>query len=153
MVISVGDGQRIAEALPGIGALLERPLITLEGVRVLKRDGKRFGLPATDGPLQKLMLYASEQAQHDGHPLYLELLRRLRSAGAAGATSLRGIWGYHGDHPPHGDTLWQLRRRVPVVTVVVDTPERIADWFAIADELTQASGLVTSEMVPAAPLS
>jgi PII-like signaling protein len=153
MVISVGDGQRIAEALPRIGALLERPLITLEGVRVLKRDGKRFGLPATDGPLQKLMLYASEQAQHDGHPLYLELLRRLRSAGAAGATSLRGIWGYHGDHPPHGDTLWQLRRRVPVVTVVVDTPERIADWFAIADELTQASGLVTSEMVPAAPLS
>ena len=63
---------------------------------------------------QKLMVYACEQSRHDGRPLHIELLRRLREAGAAGATSLRGIWGYHGDHTPHGDTFWQLRRRVPV---------------------------------------
>ena len=67
--------------------------------------------------------------------------------GAAGATSLRGIWGYHGDHAPHGDTFSQLRRRVPVVTIVIDTPERCAEWFAIADELTRETGLVTSELV------
>ena len=89
-----------------------------------------------------------EQAHHDGHPLYVSLLRRLRAAGAAGATSLRGIWGYHGDHTPHGDTLWQLRRRVPVVTVVVDTPERTKRWFEIVDEVTADTGLVTSEAVP-----
>ena len=76
-------------------------------------------------------------------------MRALRDAGAAGATSLRGIWGYHGDHEPHGDTFWQLRRRVPVLTVIVDTPDRIRDWFAIVDELTDETGLVTSEMVPA----
>ena len=149
MVISVGDGQRIASVLPG----LEQRLVTLERVRLLKRDGRRFGEPATDGALQKLMVYAGEQAQHDGHPLYLQLLRRLRAAGAAGATSLRGIWGYHGDHDPHGDTLWQLRRRVPVVTVIVDTPERIAEWFAIVDEVTSQTGLVTSEGIPSAPLA
>ena len=62
---------------------------------------------------------------------------------------LRGVWGYHGDHEPHGDSLWQLRRRVPVVTVIVDTPERIRRWFAIVDELTAETGLVTSEQVPA----
>lgn len=70
-------------------------------------------------------------------------------AGAAGAPSLPGIWGYHGDHEPHGDVFWQLRRRVPVVTVIVDTPERIRRWFAIVDEVTDEAGLVTSEMVPA----
>ena len=75
------------------------------------------------------------------------LLRRLRRAGAAGATCLRGIWGYHGDHAPHGDSLWQLRRRAGVVTVIVDTPDRIGEWFAIADELTAGAGLVTGEIV------
>jgi PII-like signaling protein len=157
MVIAVGDGHRIAGVLPHVGATLTRPLITLERVRVCKRDGHKLAeprqLPGSDpsglGVWQKLIIYAGEQVRHDGHPLYAQLVRALRDAGAAGATSLRGVWGYHGDHRPHGDSFWQLRRRVPVLTVVVDTPERIRRWFAIVDELTDETGLVTSEMVPA----
>jgi PII-like signaling protein len=38
---------------------------------------------------------------------------------------------------------------VPVLTVVVDSPERIAASFAVVDELTGNHGVVTSEMVPA----
>jgi PII-like signaling protein len=38
---------------------------------------------------------------------------------------------------------------VPVLTVVVDTPARIRRWFGIVDELTDETGLVTCEMVPA----
>jgi PII-like signaling protein len=38
---------------------------------------------------------------------------------------------------------------VPVVTTIVDTPERIQRWFRIVDECTDRAGLVTSEMVPA----
>ena len=82
--------------------------------------------------------------------LHVELIRRLRAAGAGGATCLRGIWGYHGDHAPHGDKLLALRRRVPVVTVIVDEPERVRRWFDIVSEVTAESGLVTSERVPAA---
>jgi PII-like signaling protein len=147
--VSVGDRDRIAAALPKLGDVLA----TQERIRVLKRDGVRLGEPAADGPLQKLMVYVSEQAQHGGRPVYFELLRRLRAAGAAGATSLRGVWGYHGDHAPHGDSFWQLRRRVPVVTVIVDEPGRIAHWFEIVDELTAETGLVTSEMVPSGSLT
>jgi hypothetical protein len=33
--------------------------------------------------------------------------------------------------------------------VIVDTPERIRAWFEIVDELTDETGVVTSEMVPA----
>ena len=98
---------------------------------------------------QKLMVYASEQARHGRSPLHVALVRRLRESGASGATCLRGVWGFHGDHAPHGDRLLQLRRHVPVVTIIVDTPERIADSFEIVDELTDEAGLVTSEMVPA----
>ncbi|MBV8940350.1 MAG: DUF190 domain-containing protein [Solirubrobacterales bacterium] len=65
------------------------------------------------------------------------------------ARRARGIWGFHGDHAPHGDRLLQLRRHVPVVTVVIDTPDRIAETFEVVDELTDEAGLVTSEMVPA----
>jgi PII-like signaling protein len=137
MIISVGDGAQIAAALPELGALVERPLLTLERVQIYKRDGERLGVPEGRN---KLMVYGSAT-------LADTLVRRLRRAGAAGATCLRGVWGYHGDHAPHGDSFWQLRRRAGVVTVIVDTPERIPDWFAIADELTAESGLVTGEIV------
>jgi PII-like signaling protein len=157
MIIAVGAGETVAALLPELGAMLARPLMTLERVRVCKRDGERLGeprhLPDSDpsglGVWQKLMVYTGENARHDGSTLYREIVRALRAAGASGATSLRGVWGYHGDHEPHGDSFWQLQRRVPVLTVVVDTPQRIREWFAIIDELTDETGLVTSEMVPA----
>jgi hypothetical protein len=38
---------------------------------------------------------------------------------------------------------------VPVLTVVVDRPEHIHRWFEIVDDLTDETGLVTSELVPA----
>jgi PII-like signaling protein len=157
MVIAIGAPQPIAAALAELRALLHEPLFTLERVRVCKRDGVRLAEPepvaASDpsglGVWQKLMVYCGEQSRHRDRPLYSELVRALRAAGAAGATSLRGVWGYHGDHEPHGDSLLALRRRVPVVTVVVDTPDRIRRWFDIVDELTAETGLVTSEQVPA----
>ncbi len=158
IVVAVGSGELIEAALGELGALLREPLATLERVRVCKRDGRLLAtpheLPGADrhglALWQKLTVYSSAASLHDGRPLGLEVVRRLRAAGAAGATTLRGIWGFHGEHAPHGDRLFQLRRRVPVVTSAIDTPERSAAWFAIIDELTTEHGLVTSEMVPAA---
>jgi PII-like signaling protein len=157
MIISVGEGARVAAALPELSTMLARPLMTVEAVRVCKRDGRRLAEPQRPAPggdsgaglWQKLMVYTSEQAQHDGAPLHAALVRRLRAEGAAGATALRGFWGYHGDHAPHGERFWSLRRHVPVVTVLVDRPDRIDRWFGIVDELTTRAGLVTSELVPA----
>jgi PII-like signaling protein len=157
MIIAVGAGEQIAAVLPDLGALLRQPLLTLERIRVCKRDGRLLApptpLPSADehglAIWQKLMIYASEQARHGRSPLHLALVRRLRETRASGATCLRGIWGFHGDHAPHGDRLLQLRRHVPMLTIIVDTPERIARSFEIVDELTDEAGLVTSEMVPA----
>jgi len=133
-------------------------MITLERVRVCKRDGELLerphALPGVDEhglPLwQKLMIYTSQSGQHNGVPIHRGLLQELRKRKAPdGATVLRGIWGFHGDHPPHGDKLLSLSRRVPVVTVIIDTPANIAESFDVVDELTRDEGLVTSEMVPA----
>ncbi len=157
MVIAVGATSRVAALVPELCGMLSRPLITLERVQVCKLDAVKLAeplhLPERDsagrGVWQKLIVYSGEQARANGQPLHDALIRELRRAGAAGATSLRGIWGYHGNHQPHGDSFWQLRRRVPIVTVIVDTPAAIRRWFAIADDLTRETGLVTSETVPA----
>ncbi|OBI41019.1 DUF190 domain-containing protein, partial [Mycobacterium colombiense] len=158
MIVAVGSGQRIGRVLPELGGLLRRPMFTLERVRVCKRDGQLLepphALPGVDEhglPLwQKLTVYTSEAAHHGGAPIHRAIVQRLRQAKTAdGATVLRGVWGFHGDHQPHGDKLLSLTRRVPVVTIVIDTPANIAESFAVIDELTRDEGLVTSEMVPA----
>jgi PII-like signaling protein len=157
MIVAIGSGAQIAEVLPELGRMLSEPLLTLERVRICKRDGRLLAtpheLPGRDesglGLWQKLTVYTSQSATHRGRPLNLELIRRLRNSDAAGVTSLRGIWGFHGEHAPHGDRLLQIRRRVPVVTTLIDTPEQIARSFEIVDELTTEHGLVISEMVPA----
>jgi PII-like signaling protein len=157
MIVAIGSGETIAGALPDLAALLPRPLFTLERTRICKRDGQLLAEPgsppATDpsglGVWQKLMVFAGERSRHEGRPLGVELIARLRESGALGATALRGIWGYHGDHEPHGERLLAIRRHVPVVTSIVDTPAQIQRAFAIVDELTSETGLVTSELVPA----
>jgi PII-like signaling protein len=157
MVVSVGSGEIMRAVIPELADLLVDPLITLERVIVLKRDGKNVAaLPDLTGEdehglavWQKLTVFASEQAHYDGHPLYVQLVRRLRGTGASGATAVRGIWGYHGDHEPHGDRFFALRRRVPIVTIAVDRPEHVRRWWPVLDEVTRDTGLVTSEVVPA----
>ena len=157
MIIAVGPGAALGAVMPEVGALLERPLLTLERVRVCKADGRRLAEPhLLSGPDDaglhtwvKLMIHADHDTRHGRRPLYVELVRRLRAARAGGATVLEGIWGYHGDRAPQGDKLLSLRRHVPTTTIVVDVPERIQRWFEIVDEVTDEGGVVTSELVPA----
>jgi PII-like signaling protein len=157
MIVAVGAQERIVGLRSRLAAMLNDPLLTLEQVRVCKRDGQLLepphALPGSDERglelWQKLTIVNSEAARHAGRALHLELIRRLRQAGAAGATAVRGIWGFHGTHAPHGDKLLSLRRHVPILTTVIDTPERIGGLFPIIDELTREQGLVTSEVVPA----
>jgi PII-like signaling protein len=157
MIQSVGESASVARALDEIAGMLSEPAMTLERVRVCKRDGVLLGEPlrppaADDAGLaywQKLVVYTSEQSRFEHQPLHSALIRRLRREGAAGATALRGQWGYHGQHQPHGEAFWSIRRHVPVLTLLLDTPENMLRWFEIVDELTAETGLVTSEIVPA----
>ncbi len=157
MVVAVGPGETVARALPVLDQLLRDPIVTLERVVVCKRDGVLLAspthLPERDaaglGIWQKLTVHAGERARYGAHPLHTELIRRLRAEGASGATSLRGAYGFSGDHAPHGDRLFRVRRRVPVLTTIVDRPDRIRGLFGIVDEVTDEAGLVTSELVPA----
>ena len=157
MVIAVGASQQIHQVIPELGALLRNPLLTLERVRVCKRDGHLLAapqsLPGADehgmALWQQLVIYTSETGRHQGQPIHSAITLALRAAGLSGATTLRGNWGFHGDHQPHGDRLLSAARRVPAVTIVIDRPDRIAAAFAIVDGLTAEHGLVTAETIPA----
>ena len=159
MVVAVGSGERIGTLLPELGALFRHPLMTVAAVRLCKRDGQLVSRPevvtaadATTAPAGmepriRLTLYVSEAARHDGQPVHNAIVRRLRSAGLGWVTSHRGIWGFQGEHAPHGDHFRPNGRHVPVVTTVIDTPERIAIAFDVIDSLTPDRGLVTAETV------
>lgn len=159
MIVALGTGEQVAAALAELNELLDQPLVTVERAQLCKRDGALLSrpraLPQQDDQgrarWQKLMIHTSETALYDGVPIHRAVVRRLLESGAAaGATVLRGVWGFSGDAEPRGDKLFQLGRHVPVTTVVVDTPDRIAAAFDIVDELTAGHGLVSAELVPSA---
>ena len=127
MIIAVGSTAQVSAAATELAAVVPNPLLTIERVRLCKRDGELFArppqLPMTDEHgrtlWQKLMVYTDEGITHDGLPLHRALVQRLlRSGTARGATVLRGIWGFTGDHKPHGDKVFQFARRVPVTTII-----------------------------------
>jgi PII-like signaling protein len=164
VALAVGERESIEATIEDLQSLIPAGLLTLKPVQVCKRDGALLSAPRLAAVndrgaslagvearplLQRLTVVTSEAATHEGRAVHLELVRRLRAAGASGATSLRGIWGFHGAHAPHGDRLLSVRRHVPVVTVLLDTPARVERLFPIVDELTAERGLVTSELVPA----
>ncbi|WP_293003141.1 DUF190 domain-containing protein [Mycobacterium sp.] len=159
MVVAIGTPAQASAAVAELGALAPGALMTIEQVRQCKREGRLLDrphrLPDTDGqgrPLwQQLTVHTSGSTTSAGAPIHRALVSRLLESGTAhGVTVLRGIWGFDGDRNPNGDKLFQLTRRTPVVTTIIDTPERIAQSFDIVDELTAQHGLVTSEMIPAA---
>jgi PII-like signaling protein len=113
MVIAVGDRDRIAPVLPELMNLLPAPLLTLE--RVASPTPERW---------TKLMACSSDRAAHQ------QLVAALRRGGAPGATTVSGFWGYRNDTPPHGDTILQVVRRVPLVTIVVAEPAAVAERYA-----------------------
>ena len=127
-VVAVGSAERVAAALGALGD----PLFTLE----------RVSAGPVGTPWEKLTLFSSEPTG-----AHLRLIRGLRSAGAAGATCLRGIWGYSNGAAPHGDRLIALRRRVPVVTTVIDVAERVEAWHGLA---AAEPGLLIREGMPSA---
>ena len=158
VITAVGAGERIAILLPELGGLFRHPLMTVAKVGLREREGEFVCRPPleADGDalaradmaaLVRLTVYTSEAARHDGQPVHQVIVRRLRSAGFSGATSVRGIWGFHRDHAPHGDHFPRRGHHLPVVTTVIDTPERMSAAFDIIDPLTATRGLVTAEAV------
>ncbi|MDI3313282.1 MAG: DUF190 domain-containing protein [Mycobacterium sp.] len=159
MIVSVGTPKQVSAAVTELTGAMPNPLLTVERIQLCKHQGELLTtpreLPTTDErgrPLwQKLMVHTTEGDTCNGAPIHREIVRRLlKSQTAQGATAVRSVWGFQGSKKPHGDRIIQLVRKVPVVTIIVDTPASIARSFKVVNELTASHGVVTCEMVPAA---
>ena len=156
MVLAVGspDAARRAaaelETLPGV------QMLTADNAQLCKVGGRLLATPdptnaGRANERQRLIVHTAASDLHDGLPAHRALIRALRDVQpTAGVTVLHGVWGFQGDGPAQSDGMFQLGRRAPVTTVMIDTADRIAAAFDVVDELTQGFGVVSTGAVPAA---
>lgn len=150
-VIAVDAASRLSAAVPALVACDAVDLVTARPIWVWKRRGRLGGTPIgvdADGWRVLSVFTADDTNWNSPHR---ELLARLRVAGAAGATVVPGRLGYARDGPLRPRRGWRGRRAAPMVTMIVDTRDRIAGWFEIVDEVTGDDGLVTCEAVHVRP--
>jgi PII-like signaling protein len=154
-VVGVGETEVLARVVPLLSEYLPRPLVELEGVALLKREGAPVDpLPSVrvsdeeyPAVWQAIAVYARHTAHVEGRTLHTELTRTLRHAAVAGATTIRGEWGFLGDDAPYGDR-FGMASHVPTYTIFIDHPAKIAAVWPLVDELTAEHGVVTSVLVP-----
>lgn len=144
--IAVGPMDALTRALHALPDVLARPVANLERIAVLKHNGEALEpLPwPTDSLWIALRVYARRS-----NTIYTTLTRRLREADAAGVTTVLGEWGFSADEHPFGDRFGTIASHVPTYTVLVDTPDRIAELWPIVDAVTGRHGVVTAALVPA----
>lgn len=149
MVISVGPPKILQGCLPSLCEVLRNPIVTLERISELQRDGQLLEPPpAGEGELAKdvwhtLRVYARQSALVNGRSLHTELTRSIREVGGAGATTILGEWGFSSDERPYGDRFGRVMSHAPTYTVYIDRPRKVAEAWPVVDDLTRAHGIVT----------
>ena len=98
------------------------------------------------GKAQRLSVYIDETVQYKHHPLYTEIVHRAHAHGMAGATVLRGIEGYGSSNHIHTTRLLSLSEDLPLIVVIIDTHERIAQFLPELDQIV-LDGMILLEEV------
>jgi hypothetical protein len=108
--------------------------------------GWKESIVKLEGPGERLTIFMGETDQHRHKPLYTEIVHRAHAAGLAGATVVRGLEGYGASRHIHTTRILSLSEDLPVVVIIIDTPERIDAFLPALDELI-TEGLVVREPV------
>ncbi len=93
-----------------------------------------------------LRIFIGESDKYDGKPLYQAIVEEARRRGMAGATVLKGSLGFGVHSRIHTAKVLRLSEDLPVVVVIIDKPERIADFLPHLDTMV-GEGLITIENV------
>jgi uncharacterized protein len=99
-----------------------------------------------EGHGERLSIFIGESDQHGHKPLYAEIVERAHDAGLAGATVVRGFEGFGASSRIHTARILRMSEDLPVLVIIVDTPERIDAFLPSLDELIM-EGLVVRESV------
>ncbi|HEX4084224.1 MAG TPA: DUF190 domain-containing protein [Chthoniobacteraceae bacterium] len=100
-------------------------------------------LPSTG---QILRIYIGESDCWHHQSLSEAIVQKARAAGMAGATVFRGVMGFGASSHMHTAKILRLSMDLPVLIEIVETPEKIAAFLPVLDEMV-TEGLVTIEDV------
>ena len=86
---------------------------------------------------RRLTIYVGESDRAKGtqKPLAAEIIQRAATAGMAGASAFRGWEGFGSSEHIHTARLLSLSEDLPLVVVIVDTPEQIAAFLPELEDL------------------
>ena len=98
------------------------------------------------GPATRLTIYIGESDQWNHRPLYTEIVHRAHAAGLGGASVFRGVEGFGKSSRIHTTRLLSLSEDLPVMVVLVSSPDRVRDFLPQVEELV-SEGLVTLDEV------
>ena len=96
----------------------------------------------TEGKL--LRIFIGEADRWQGRPLYEAIVEEARRRGMAGATAWKGFMGFGKHSRLHTAKILRLSEDLPVITEIVDAPEKIEAFLPELDRMV-AEGLVTVE--------
>lgn len=102
------------------------------------------------GQAKQLRIIVGESDRVYQKPLYEAIIYAAKKYKIAGATVSRGMLSYGADSMMHSGKIFALSEDVPVVIVLVDVNERLADFSVIINRLMDkagAGGLMTVEDV------
>lgn len=95
---------------------------------------------------ERLRIYTGESDTVHGRPLHEIIVEEARRAGLAGATVLRGVAGFGANSLVHTTKILRLSEDLPMITEIVDAPEKIDAFLPLMDGLIK-EGLVVREKV------
>jgi PII-like signaling protein len=93
------------------------------------------------GKALRITVFGGESDQFHHRPLYTEIVHRAHAAGLAGASVFRGSEGYGESNRIHTTRLLSLSGDLPMMILIVDTPEKVAHF------LPELSSLVTQGLI------
>jgi len=99
----------------------------------------------TPGEAARLRIYLGDNDVFGDRPLCDALVFKAREMGLAGATALRGIMGFGQKTVPRSTELI-LSRDLPIVVEVVDSRDRIEQYYQAVEPMLRA-GLATIETI------
>ena len=93
------------------------------------------------GKAKMMRILIGENDKWNGKPLHEALVESLRANDIAGVTVYRGILGYGANRRIHKDSALSLSHDAPILLSVVDTEEKLRDYFPVLDQMVK-QGLV-----------
>jgi PII-like signaling protein len=141
----------IQAVLPDVNLMIDKGLVTIEDVDVVKYTGKSGATAVAAAPRRRvtmkakqLRVHVSEADQWQGQPLHEAILKRFLLEEFAGVTVYRAFEGFGASQEIHRAGLFSARGGAPIVLLMVDSEENVKKAIAILDGmLTHGAAFVT----------